>query len=330
MSLLPQWLLGASLALLALPLSYIATSFVVERLERRGRWAWDMNKPHVRAVEPAGIGPVAAFYVVAMLFLLFFPSGPLLALSLAMLAISFFGLVDDVLALSKGQKFLIPLLAAIPLVVLKAASSTVLYIPFLGPVDLGLAYLFLYVPFAFTISANLTNILAGFNGVEAGMGAVMHLSVAFIALHLGLLEPFALSLAYAAALLGFLPFNAYPARAFPGDVLTMSTGALLAAEAVLYNLDWAMAILLLPYAVDALFKIRVGIPAHKVKGILRGKKLYSPHRVLGFAHFLMKSVGGIEEWRLSLLLILLQGTAGMLAIAFYLFFLPAFAPQPLT
>ncbi len=277
-----------------------------------------MNKPH-RSVEPAGIGPVSAFYVIAMLLILLEgPSLPLLAVSLAILAISFFGLVDDVLALTKVQKFLLPLLAAIPLVVLKAASSTVLYIPFVGPVDLGALYLFLYLPLAFTASANLTNILAGFNGMEAGMGAVMHLSLAFIALSLGLWEPFTLSLAYAAALAAFLPFNAYPARAFPGDVLTMTTGALLASIAITYNLDWAMLFLLAPYAVDALFKIRAGVPSRGWWGRLRDGKLHSPPRPVGFAQYIMKAVGGIEEWKLSLSFIAMEALAGLAALLFYL------------
>ncbi len=316
----PLWL-SISLALFAFLLSLTATPFIVRKLRERGRIAKDVNKEKGEAVEPGGIAPILAFYLTTMLLLAFTgPAPPLLATSLAMLAIAFLGLVDDILALPKYQKFIIPLLAAMPIVALKAVHSTTLYIPFVGAVDLGLLYLFLYVPLAFTTAANLTNILAGFNGMEAGMGIAMHLSMAAIGAITQQWIPMTLSLAYAAALLGFLPWNKYPAKAFPGDVMTMSTGALLAAEAITFNLDWAMAFLLIPFGIDALFKLRSGVPSKGWWGKLKGGKLHPlTEKPVGFAQFVMKLFNGIEEKKLSLFFTLLEVVAGVAAILFYAF-----------
>jgi UDP-N-acetylglucosamine--dolichyl-phosphate N-acetylglucosaminephosphotransferase len=64
-----------------------------------------------------------------------------------------------------------------------------------------------------------------------------------------------------AALLGFLVFNRYPARIFPGDSLTYTIGALIAVVAILGNMERVAFILFIPYFIEFFLKARTRFQA---------------------------------------------------------------------
>ena len=60
----------------------------------------------------------------------------------------------------------------------------------------------------------------------------------------------------AAALLGFLIYNYYPAKVFPGDALTLTLGGLIAIIAIFGNFEKIAVFFFIPYILEIILKFR--------------------------------------------------------------------------
>jgi len=178
------------------------------------------------------------------------------------LIIALIGLIDDILGwkigLSKIQKPLLTLPAALPMVVVNAGHSTV-DIPLLGCVNLGILYPFLIVPIGIVGASNAFNMLAGYNGLEAGMGIIILGALSCAAYVTGSEWVAVIGLVMSASLLAFLKFNWFPAKVFPGNTLTYAVGALMACLAILANIEKLALMLFVPYYLDFLLPLRKGM-----------------------------------------------------------------------
>ncbi len=107
-----------------------------------------------------------------------------------------------------------------------------IYIPFLGPIKLGLFYL----PIAIGLIvgfANFFNITDGLDGLSSGLLMIALFSFWFLS-NTSLDTPISVFLAlWIGALIAFLYFNIYPARIWLGDVGALSFGATFAVIALL-------------------------------------------------------------------------------------------------
>ena len=183
----------------------------------------------------------------------------LLALTVILFLSSFLGFLDDLLGWKKGLRvwqrvvFMGPL--ALPLVVIKA-GVTKMALPFIGVVDFGLLYPLLLVPVGVIGASNAFNMLAGYNGLEAGMGLLLMAFVSAYALTRGLDYIAYASLIMMSSLLAFLIYNWYPARAFPGNSLTYGFGAYYAGLVILGNFERFGLLLFSLYFVELLLFIR--------------------------------------------------------------------------
>jgi len=242
----------------------------------------------------------------------------MLAAMLTMTIIALIGTFDDLFDMRKDVKTLLPMVAALPLVAVSAAGSTAISLPFIGPVDFGIFYIFILIPLGVTVSANLTNMLAGFNGMEAGMGAVIFATTVLLAILNGSTEMAMLSVAMLGALLAFLKFNWYPAKIFIGDIGTLAIGAALASAVIIGNMESVGFILMLPYLVDFAIKAANRFPSTKWWGELRRGKLFTlENRVRGFAQLVMKYSNGISEQKLVLVFIGVEIICGIVAVLLY-------------
>jgi UDP-N-acetylglucosamine--dolichyl-phosphate N-acetylglucosaminephosphotransferase len=100
------------------------------------------------------------------------------------------GLIDDILGWKKGisqiQHLIYPILFSIPIIILSIVFDiTQMYIPLIGNLNLGLVYAFIFVPVALTATTNALNLLAGFNGLEAGLGILIFLTISIFSLFFG-------------------------------------------------------------------------------------------------------------------------------------------------
>jgi UDP-N-acetylglucosamine--dolichyl-phosphate N-acetylglucosaminephosphotransferase len=242
----------------------------------------------------------------------------MLAAMLTLMIIALIGTYDDLFDMRQSIKAVLPMAAALPLVAVSAAGSTAITVPFFGPVDFGYFYIALLIPLGIAVSSNLTNMLAGFNGMEAGMGCVIFATTLLLALVNGSVEMAMISAAMLGALLVFLRFNWYPARAFTGDIGNLSIGAALAVAVILGNMESAGAILVVPYVADFFIKAYNRFPSTKWWGELKGGKLYPlDGKVRGAAQLVMRLSGGISEQRLVLSFIAAEALCALAAILLF-------------
>jgi UDP-N-acetylglucosamine--dolichyl-phosphate N-acetylglucosaminephosphotransferase len=200
------------------------------------------------------------------------------------------GLTDDLLGwkhggLQKRTRIGLAFLASIPLVVINAGTST-MTLPFFGSVNFGLLYPLLIVPLAIAFVTTTYNFLAGFNGLEAGMGVLVLSFLSYVAYVSGSGWLAIVGLCMVASLLGFYLYNKCPAQVFPGDILTYSVGALIAGMAILGNFEKIAFVVFVPFIIETLLKSSgklkkqsFGIPDKKGNLKMPYKKIY------GLTHF---------------------------------------------
>lgn len=312
--------------LVSLPVSFLTTLILIPLLWKAGVIGRDMHKPgRPEVAEMGGLAIVAGFSAGVLLvlgeisFLHLLPEVDMIAL-LAVLATvlltGLIGIVDDLIGMRQWVKAFLPVIAALPLMAVRV-GHTWMKIPFFGQVNFWIFYPLVLVPLGVTGAANAVNMLAGFNGLEVGMGIIAMGSLSFIAASLNAATALVLLLAGLGALLGVIHFNWYPARVFVGDVGTLSIGAIMASAVIVGNFEAAGIIVFIPHIVDFVFKAATGF--HKSFGDLHSDgKLHCPQPVpYGLGQAIMKLSGGISERNLVLILMGIEAVFGAVAIALY-------------
>ena len=224
---------------LAFFIAAIVTKYWIRIARRNDLVGKDMNKFNKPLVaEAGGIAVVVAIVSTTLLYIFFktfiLNSGAhfveLLALIITVLLACFIGFVDDILGWKKGlkgwKKILITIPIAIPFVVINAGES-IMHVPFLGAVDFGLIYPLVIIPLGIMGAANGTNLLAGHNGLEAGLSIVVFIALGTIAIVTNQLWLVLLAGIIIFALFAFFLFNKFPAKIFPGRVLSPADRAFL-------------------------------------------------------------------------------------------------------
>lgn len=159
---------------------------------------------------------------------------------IVILLVGIIGIVDDLLVLSSKEKLFLLFLAGIPLI-------------WAAPPNVGILYL-ISIPIAISIGSNLTNMLAGLNGIETGLGVIALTSLTISCIILGKYDVTIISMSMLGALAAFLYFNKYPAKIFPGDTGTLIIGAVIVAIAFIGRVKLIALIVLLPNIIDAALK----------------------------------------------------------------------------
>jgi len=164
------------------------------------------------------------------------------------------GVADDVVELSQRFKPFLIVAASVPLMVFLSGRAY-LFVPIVGNIGLGLLYPLIAVPLAITTSANFSNLLAGFNGLESGCASISIGTMSLLSSLTGHYTVAAFGLILTFAYLGFLFLNWYPAKIFPGDTGTLVAGAALAAMGLAAGLEFEAIVLSIPAAIDFALKM---------------------------------------------------------------------------
>jgi UDP-N-acetylglucosamine--dolichyl-phosphate N-acetylglucosaminephosphotransferase len=305
--------------------SFVLFPAMILRLKKAGIVGKNMNsKIQEEVAEMGGLVVIAGFsagiftVIAVKTFFDMFPSIDLISVLVALssiLIVVLIGIFDDLVSMPQQIKAFMPVFAALPLIVIKEGSAFMKF-PFFGNINFGLLYTLVIIPLEVTIAANAVNMLAGFNGLEVGMGIVVAGSLAIIAYLLGKMTVLVILLAALGALLATLYYNWFPAKILVGDVGTLSIGAIIAAVVIMGNFEIAGAILLIPYLIDFLIKAKNHFPYSF--GDYRDGKLYCPDDgPVGLGQLIMKVWGGISERDLVLVLLGIEVVFGMIAIITY-------------
>lgn len=305
------------LAMMALP-SWISKC-------RRVGLVWeDMNKfEHPKNVAATGgIVVVMAFvlgvlYYVALKTFLFSGTNnavEIFALLGVILILSIIGLTDDLLGwknhgLPVRIRIALAFIASVPLVVIKVGQPIVA-VPFFGAVNLGVIYPLILVPLGIAGASTTYNFLAGFNGLEAGLGILVLSFLSFVAYFTGSPWLAIIGLCMVSALIAFLIYNKHPAKVFPGDVLTYSVGALIAGMAILGNFEKIAVVAFIPFIIEVLLKSRGRLKKHSFGIPDKKGNLKMPYdKIYGLEHlaiFVLNKFGNATEKKVVYLIYAFQ------------------------
>ena len=306
--------------------SFVGFPIIIPRLKRAGIVGKNMNSESKEEIPEMGGLMIAAGFgagIVTSIFLRTFfdlflsvSLTSILAALSTILIVVIIGVFDDLISISQRVKAFLPVFAALPLMAIKEGYSLI-RIPFIGIVNFGIFYPLVLVPLGITGAANAVNMLAGFNGLEVGMGVVAVGSLAIIAYLIGETTALIILIAALGALVAALYYNWYPAKILVGDVGTLSIGAVIASAVIIGNYETAGIIIIIPFVVDFLIKVKNRFPYSF--GVYREGKLYCPDGgAVGLAQLIMKVCGGISERNLVLVLMGIEAVCGVVAILFYI------------
>jgi UDP-N-acetylglucosamine--dolichyl-phosphate N-acetylglucosaminephosphotransferase len=233
------------------------------------------------------------------------------------------GIADDYFELSQKVKPLLIVGASVPLMVY-LLGRTYVFVPAIGYLNLGLLYPLVAVPLAITTSANFTNLLAGFNGLESGCAAISIGTMSLLSDMTGHPTVAAFGLILTFAYFGFLVLNWYPAKIFPGDTGTLVYGSALAAMGLASGLEFEAIVLSIPAAMDFALKVMHRRP-FKQRHLVGHSKVrpdgtLDPAPYPALVHAFMK-VSPIKERDLVISVLAMQGLFAVTAIVITLAFM---------
>ena len=240
---LPLYVIAIICGLLSFLVTHWSMPLIIKKLENADIVGKDIHKSWKPIVaEMGGFGILFGFTIgmfsgIYMHDILAFP---LCIVLIVILLVGIIGIVDDLLALSSKEKFFLLFLAGIPLI-------------WAAPPNVGLLYLII-IPIALSIGSNLTNMLAGLNGIESGLGVISMTSLTIACIILGKYDVTIISMSMLGALISFLYFNRYPAKIFPGDTGTLIIGAAIVSIAFIGRVKLIALIVLMPNIIDAALK----------------------------------------------------------------------------
>lgn len=194
------------------------------------------------------------------------------------------------LGLTSKQKFLGQLFISTVVYfgLLKTGISTLITIPGTSlSIDVG----WLYFPLIIVMlvgASNAVNLTDGLDGLVAGTSAIAFGAFAIIAYSLSLYTVSLFSVAVVGAVLGFLVFNAHPAKVFMGDTGSLALGGALAMIAILTKMELLLVIIGGVFVIETLSVI-LQVSYFKATG---GKRLFKMSPL--HHHY---ELSGWSEWR---------------------------------
>lgn len=205
------------------------------------------------------------------------------------------------LGLGQLPKMLFVLPAVLPLIAVGAGSWT-MNLPLLGTVNWGLVYPLILLPLGLLFVSNVVNMLAGTNGLSAGMSLVASTGLGLFALMNNEIEAAVIAFSLSGALLGFLKYNMYPSSLLPGDSLTYLCGAALFSSMVVGDMEKFGVFIFAPWFLEFGLKLRSGFRAHSW-GILQSDGSLKPQHEKNYSltHPLMRR--GFSEKKITLILV---------------------------
>jgi len=310
-------------AILAFIVTYIATNWLIRYLRRIKLLVKDMNKKNTPLVPISGGLAVISGIFVGLMFYIFFQTfyfkytNTLLYIFsglTSLIMITFVGFVDDIIirksketssGLKQWQKPLLTLSAAVPLMVVNAGVTT-MWLPIVGRTDVGIIYPLIFIPIGVVGAANMVNLLAGFNGIEVGMGIIYVGMLGLYAFFNNREVAAVIALITLFALIAFYLYNRYPAKILPGDSLTYLLGGVIVTIAILGNIEKAAIIASIPFFIEFILKLRSKLKAKSYGYYKDGKiKSYYNNKIYSIPHLLTRT-GKYTEKQVFWFMILIE------------------------
>ncbi|KKK39658.1 phospho-N-acetylmuramoyl-pentapeptide-transferase [Mesobacillus campisalis] len=217
-------------------------------------------------------------------------------LLLVTLGFGLLGFLDDFikvvmkrnLGLTSKQKLLGQIVISVIFYIIFRQSdfSTVISIPLTDlSVDLGWGYVF-FIIFWLVGFSNAVNLTDGLDGLVSGTAAIAFGAFAVLAWSQSQFELAIFAVAVAGAVLGFLVFNAHPAKVFMGDTGSLALGGAIATVAILAKLEVLLLIIGGIFVIETLSVI-LQVISFKTTGkrIFRMSPLHHHYELIGWSEW---------------------------------------------
>ena len=264
-----------------------------------------LNKPNIP--ELGGLCVISGFllglfsYIIILVFLNKETSNliPLFAMIISVFIATIIGLVDDILGWKIGlrirYKIILTFFISVPIMIINSTAAIV-NIPFIGQIFVGVLYPLIIIPVGIMGASNSFNMMAGYNGLEASAGVIILSSLGYMAYHSNVGYVAVIAFCMVAALTAFLIYNWYPAKLFPGDILTYSVGSLIAIISILANLEKFALIMFIPYGLEFFLKLRGKMNKESFAKVNEDGSLSRPYRkYYGLEHIAIDLVIEIKK-----------------------------------
>jgi phospho-N-acetylmuramoyl-pentapeptide-transferase len=258
----------------------------------------DGPESHLKKTGTPTMGGIIILVALTLSFLKFADNGPeYWALLTACLGFGLVGFLDDYikivfkrsLGLTAKQKLFGQLLfsAIFCYFLYRMDHSTIVGVPGTNwSIDLGWSY-YLLVVIMFLGSTNAVNFTDGVDGLLSGTSALAFGAFAVIALEATQPQAAVFSAAVVGAVLGFLVYNAHPAKIFMGDTGSLGLGGGIAAVAILTKTELLLVVIGGVFVLEMLSVI-IQVASFKT----RGKRVFKMSPI--HHHF---ELSGWSEWR---------------------------------
>ncbi|CAI6020172.1 phospho-N-acetylmuramoyl-pentapeptide-transferase [Cohnella sp. JJ-181] len=290
------WTLGVSFLLTVLlgPLCIP----VLRRLKFGQQVRDDGPQSHLKKIGTPTMGGIIILLAMTVAFLKFSDRGwPFWALLTASLGFGLVGFLDDFikiamkrsLGLTAWQKLFGQLVVSIAfcLIIHRMDLSTAVGVPGTDwSLDLGWAYYILVVVIFFA-ATNAVNFTDGLDGLLSGTSALAFGAFAIVALEATQQQSAIFSAAVVGAVLGFLVYNAHPAKVFMGDSGSLGLGGGIGAVAILTKTELLLIVIGGVFVLEMLSVI-IQVGSFKT----RGKRVFKMSPI--HHHF---ELTGWSEWR---------------------------------
>ncbi|MFX1591529.1 MAG: hypothetical protein ACFFB6_05870 [Promethearchaeota archaeon] len=241
-------------------ITYIILPYLIKYMEKRKFVGIDIHKnakPEV--AESGGLGIIIGFIFTSIFLIIFFPTffKETITFLLTVLLAGFIGFIDDRKKLRSRYKIILSIFSGSIIFFanffgfISIASPT---IPFLDRTRLTIIYPFL-VPLIVAIFTNTVNMLEGYNGEGSGTCLIAVCFLFICSLIWNTAEGVIFTVPVIAVLIPFFIYNKYPAKIFPGDVGTLSMGAMIACIMLFGSLEVATFCALLIHIFNSFYYI---------------------------------------------------------------------------
>ncbi len=240
--------------------TYITLPYVIKFMKKKEYVGYDIHKnTRPRVAESGGLVLVIGFTAASIFLMIFFPRflNEIIVFLLTVIIAGIIGFIDDRKKLRSRYKIILSIFSGSALFLANifgyiAISSPA--IPFLDKTRLTVIYPLL-IPVIIAVFTNTVNMLEGYNGEGSGT-CLIAVSFLFIC---GIIwnstEAVIFTIPVIAILIPFFIFNKYPAKVFPGDIGTLSMGAMIACIMFFGSLEVATFVALLTHIFNSFYVI---------------------------------------------------------------------------
>ncbi len=252
--------------------TFIVLPYIIKLMKKKGYVGYDIHKnENPEVAESGGISMVLGVSISSIFLIIFFPLffNEILIFSLTVILAGMIGFIDDRIKLRSRYKIVLTIFTgsiiffAHYLGFIHITSPT---IPFLGKTRLTIIYPLL-IPVIVAVFANTVNMLEGYNGEGSGTCLIAIAFILICSIIWNSAEALIFSIIALAVILPFFLFNRYPARVFPGDVGTLSIGAMFACIALFGSIEVAVFCVLLIHIFNSFYVIS------SVKGFIESSEI---------------------------------------------------------